>query len=56
MEFEDVALEYSLIKLILITLINEQTERACFEKRLIKTCSEHIQLKHSFIKKIVHFL
>ncbi|MEI2358213.1 hypothetical protein [Mesobacillus zeae] len=33
-----VALKQSLIKLIQKTLINEHIERACFEKKLIKTC------------------
>jgi hypothetical protein len=32
----NVTLEYCSIKLMLITLINDYKERACFEKRLIK--------------------
>jgi hypothetical protein len=37
-------------------LIKEQIEKACFEKRLIKTSFFYIQLNHPFIKKFDNFV
>ncbi|MED0929802.1 hypothetical protein P4T51_29405 [Bacillus mycoides] len=36
-------------------MIKEQIEKACFEKRLIKTRFFYIQLNHPFIKKFDNF-